>query len=81
MRIVLDSSTLVSAFLSPTGSPAMLSAEKWDELFKVLAAVRYQGSEPRPSPEEEECMVAEIWSAPTGTSGRAARGTRRVVSS
>lgn len=32
----------------------------WDELFKVLEGVQYQGSEPRPSPEEEERMVAEM---------------------
>lgn len=31
----------------------------WDELFKVLEGVRYQGLEPRPSPEEER-MVAEM---------------------
>jgi AbrB family looped-hinge helix DNA binding protein len=34
--------------------------EAWDALFKVLEGVRYQGPEPRPSPEEEERMVAEM---------------------
>lgn len=32
----------------------------WDALFKVLEGVRYQGPDPRPSPEEEERMVAEM---------------------
>lgn len=32
----------------------------WDELFKVLEGVGYQGPEPRPTPEEEERMVSEM---------------------
>lgn len=32
----------------------------WDALFKLLETVRYRGPEPRPSPEEEERMVAEM---------------------
>lgn len=32
----------------------------WDALFKLLEGVRYQGLEPRPSPEEEERMVDEM---------------------
>lgn len=32
----------------------------WDALFEVLEGVRYQGPDPRPSPEEEERMVAEM---------------------
>jgi AbrB family looped-hinge helix DNA binding protein len=32
----------------------------WDALFKVLEGVRYQGPDPRPAPEEEERMVAEM---------------------
>ena len=32
----------------------------WDELFEVLKRVRYQGPEPRPSPEEEERMVVDM---------------------
>ncbi len=34
--------------------------DTWDALFKVLEGVRYQGPEPRPSPEEEERMVDEM---------------------
>lgn len=32
----------------------------WGALFKVLEGAHYQGPEPRPSPEEEERMVAEM---------------------
>jgi hypothetical protein len=32
----------------------------WDALFKVLESIWYRGPEPRPSPEEEEGMVAEM---------------------
>ena len=35
----------------------------WDELFAVLRTVGYRGPEPRPSPEEEERMVADMISA------------------
>jgi hypothetical protein len=32
----------------------------WDALFKVLESIWYGGPEARPSPEEEERMVAEM---------------------
>lgn len=32
----------------------------WERIFQVLDIVRYVGPEPRPSPEEEERMVAEM---------------------
>lgn len=32
----------------------------WDDLFEVLKRVRYQGPEPRPSPEEEERRVVDM---------------------
>lgn len=38
MRIVLDSSTLVSAFLSPTGSPAGLLARTGEGAFTIYVS-------------------------------------------
>ena len=32
----------------------------WDELFTVLGKVHDQGTEPRPSPEEQERMVGDM---------------------
>ena len=34
--------------------------KEWDALFKLLEGIHYRGPEPRPSPEEEERMVAEM---------------------